>query len=215
MDYPGSLAAASSESNRVFDAIENLVLQVNRLWCACREENPQKRRRGCGMWELPSPASKSPTDHRTQCSALPSAPFFQRRPSLFFAAFYGLFVPLVRPWGGFLQGEPELFEQTTHVSRMVADSKLFSDHLSYPLTCPHLSSKTMRWCSLSQKSRQFGAIFLAQTGWCSGRRRVCLQAFHSLLFGALHPLTYGPFRNPQSIGYLRLFPTPLFELEGA
>ncbi len=100
------------------------------------------------------------------------------------------------------------------MSRMVADSELFSDHLSYPFTCPHLSSKTMRWCSLDQQFRQSGAFFLAQAGWCSGRRRAS-QAFYSLLFGTLHPLAYGPFRNSQSVGYLRLFPTPLFELEGA
>jgi hypothetical protein len=36
------------------------------------------------------------------------------------------------------------------------------------------------------------------------------QGFHSLLYGTLHPLAYGTFTNPQGVGYLRLFPAPLF-----
>ena len=52
MDYSGSLAASPFERDRVFDAIESRVLQVNHLWCACREENSQKHRRGCGMWGI-------------------------------------------------------------------------------------------------------------------------------------------------------------------
>src|SRR5215208_2490318 len=50
MDDSGSLATPPSERNRVFDVIDNLLLQVNYPWCGSREENSQERRRGCGMW---------------------------------------------------------------------------------------------------------------------------------------------------------------------
>jgi hypothetical protein len=72
----------------------------------------------------------------------------------------------------------------------------------------------MRLGSLCQKLGQFGALSVAEARCRSGRRLVS-QAFHSLLSGTLHPLAYGPFRDPQSIGYLRLFPALLFELIGA
>src|SRR5215217_3630572 len=100
------------------------------------------------------------------------------------------------------------------MSRVVADPELSSDHRSYPLTGPYLSPKTMRLGSLGQELGQFSALVLAETRCRSGRRLVS-QAFHSLLSGTLHPLAVGPFRDPQSFGYLRLFPASLFQLEGA
>src|SRR5215208_4134376 len=55
MDDSGSLATPPSERNRVFDVIDNTLLQVNYPWCGSREENSQERRRGCGMWAPESP----------------------------------------------------------------------------------------------------------------------------------------------------------------
>jgi hypothetical protein len=100
------------------------------------------------------------------------------------------------------------------MSWMVADPKLFADHYSYSLARPYIPSKTVCLGSLCQKLGQFGALLLAQARCCPGRRLVS-QAFHPLLSGTLHPLADGPFRDPQSVGYLRLFPALLFELIGA
>ncbi len=52
MDDCTFLATPPSEPKRVFDVIDNPVLQVNYPWCGSREENTQERRRGCGMWVL-------------------------------------------------------------------------------------------------------------------------------------------------------------------
>jgi hypothetical protein len=68
--------------------------------------------------------------------------------------------------------------------------------------------------SLCQKLGQSDALLLAQAGRRSGGRLVS-QTFHSLLSGTLHPLANCPFTDSQGIGYLRLFPALLFELEGA
>ena len=46
--------------------------------------------------------------------------FFERRPSLFLPALDGLLVALVGPALWLLQAVPQRFEQTAHVSRMVA-----------------------------------------------------------------------------------------------
>jgi hypothetical protein len=97
---------------------------------------------------------------------------------------------------------------------MVADSELFSDHYSHPLTGPYISPKTMRLGSLSQKLRQPRSLIFPKTRRCT-RRRLVSQGLHTLFSGTLHPLAYGPFRNSQGLGYLRLFPALLFQLKGA
>ena len=79
----------------------------------------------------------------------------------------GLLVPLIRPALGLLQTLPQSFEQTTHVSRMVAHSKLPSDHYSHPLAGPHLSSKAVSLGSPLQKLGQFRPLLLAQARRCS------------------------------------------------
>jgi hypothetical protein len=103
----------------------------------------------------------------------------------------GLLVPLIRSALRFLQAVPQGFEQTTHMSRMIADSKLPSDHYGNSLTRPGFSPKAVSLGSLCQKLGYPGALIFAQTGCRSGRRLVS-QAFHSLLSGALHPLAEGP-----------------------
>jgi hypothetical protein len=120
----------------------------------------------------------------------------------------GLLVPLIRSALRFLQTVSQGFEQTTHMSRMIADPKLPSDHYSHPLTRPRFSPKAMSLGSLCQKLGYPGALIFTQAG-CRSRWRVVSQAFHSLLSGALHPLTYGPFSYPESLGYMFLFPALL------
>src|SRR5215204_3604647 len=109
---------------------------------------------------------------------------------------------------GLLQTQPQLLEQAANVSRIVADPKLPSDHYSHSLTGPYISSKPVRLSSLSQKLRQPRSLIFTQTRRCA-RRRLVSQVFHTLFSGTLHPLAYGPFTNPQSGGYLRLFPASL------
>jgi hypothetical protein len=94
--------------------------------------------------------------------------------------------------------------------RVVSDPELPVDQLGYPLTRPHLPPKAIisLRIMMGRKLGQFGAFFLAKTGCRSGRRLV-LEAFYPLLRGTLHPLADGSFRNPQSIGYVCLFPAPL------
>jgi hypothetical protein len=77
-------------------------------------------------------------------ACLPLVPFFEGRPLPFFPAFDGLLVALLRKALWLLQSVPQRIEQTTDVSWMVADPELPSDHYSYPLTCPYLSSKAVR-----------------------------------------------------------------------
>jgi len=47
---------------------------------------------------------------------------------MLFPVLDGFLVPLIRSALWFLQALPQGFEQTTHMSRMIADSKLPSDH---------------------------------------------------------------------------------------
>src|SRR5215204_4714850 len=61
-------------------------------------------------------------------------------------------------------------EQTTHMSRVVADPKLFADHYSHPLTGPHISSKAVSLGSPFQKLGHFGALLIAQARPCSRGR---------------------------------------------
>jgi hypothetical protein len=83
---------------------------------------------------------------------LPSfSALFQGRPSLFFAVFDSFLVPLIRPTLRFLQALPQGFEQTTHMSRMIADPKFSSDHLCYPLARPYLPPETVSLGSSLQK----------------------------------------------------------------
>jgi hypothetical protein len=63
MDACGLLATPPSERNRVFDVIDNSLLQVNYPWCGSREENSQERRKGCGMWARSAKGSKSRWEH--------------------------------------------------------------------------------------------------------------------------------------------------------
>src|SRR5215204_5879228 len=81
--------------------------------------------------------------------------FFEGWPSLFFPVPDGLLVPLIRPALGLLQTLPQSFEQTTHVSRMVADPELPSDHYSHSLARPRFSPKAVSLGSPLQKLGQF------------------------------------------------------------
>jgi hypothetical protein len=141
---------------------------------------------------------------------LPSAraPFSGKASSALFNVRWLLRRAVIRPALRFLQGKSQCSEETAHVSRMVADPELFSDHLSNPLARPYIPSKPVRLGSPSQKLGQFGALLLTQARWCSGRRLVP-QTFHALFSEAPHPLAYGPFFGyPQGVGYLCLFPEP-------
>jgi transposase len=134
---------------------------------------------------------------------------FQFGPAFLFPAFYGLFISLIRPALGLLQTQSQSFEQTAYVCRVVDDAKLFSDHLSHPLTRLYISSKTVRWCSLGQQLGQSGAFFLAQARRRPGSNPA-LQALHAAFASALDPLAYGSFGYAQSIGYLLLVPSLFF-----
>jgi hypothetical protein len=120
----------------------------------------------------------------------------------------GFLLPLIRSALRFLQAVSQGFEQTTHMSRMIADSKLPSDHYGHSLARPRFCPKAVSLGSLCQKLGYPGALIFAQAGCRSGRRLVS-QAFHSLLCGALHPLADRPFSYPESLGYLLLFPALL------
>jgi hypothetical protein len=120
----------------------------------------------------------------------------------------GLLVALIGPALGLLQAVAQGFEQTTHMSRMIADSKLPPDNYGHSLTRPRFSPKAMSLGSPLQKLGYPGALIFAQTGCRSGWRLVS-QGFHSPLSGALHPLADGPFSYPESFGYLLLFPALL------
>src|SRR5215213_5668797 len=91
---------------------------------------------------------------------------FQRRPLLFLPVVDGLLIPLLGPALWLLQAVSQGFEQTTHVSRMVAHPELFADHRSHPLARPYLSPKTMRLGSPGQELGQCSARLLAEAGCC-------------------------------------------------
>ena len=110
-------------------------------------------------------------------------PFFELWPALLFPMLDGLLVPLIRSALRFLQAVSQGFEQTTHMSRMIADSKLPSDHYGHSLTRPRFSPKAVSLGSLCQKLGYPGALIFAQAGCRSGWRLVS-QAFHSLFSGA-------------------------------
>src|SRR5215216_174933 len=93
---------------------------------------------------------------------------------------------------------------------VVGNTKLFSDHLRYPLARPYISSKTVRRCPLGQKFGQFGLLLLAQARRRPGSNPA-LQALYTAFAPPLHPLTYSSFSDPQSIGYLLLVPSLFFE----
>src|SRR5215208_6688353 len=109
----------------------------------------------------------------------------------------GFLVPLIRSALRFLQAVSQGFEQTTHMSRMIADSKLPSDHHGHSLTRPRFSPKAVSLGSLCQKLGYPSALIFAQAGCRSGWRLVS-QAFHSLLSGALHPLVFNDSTNTES-----------------
>src|SRR5215218_6551483 len=99
---------------------------------------------------------------------LPSfSALFEGRPSLFFPVLDGLLVPLIRPALWLLQALPQGFEKTTHVSRMVADPELPSDHYSHSLARPRFSPKAVSLGSPLQKLGQFRPLLLAQARRCS------------------------------------------------
>src|SRR5215211_6039982 len=158
--------------------------------------------------EPPWAEDRSPTDRRRRWFCLPSVPLFQRRPFLIFPVFDSLLISLVGSTFGLLQTQPQLLEQAANVSRMIADPKLPSDHHSHSLTRPYISSKPVRLSSLSQKLRQPRSLNFTQTRR-SARRRLVSQGLHALFSGTLHPLANRSFTNPQSVGYVRLFPAPL------
>jgi hypothetical protein len=82
----------------------------------------------------------------------------------------GFLVPLIRSALRFLQAVPQGFEQTTHMPRMIADSKLPSDHYGHSLTRPRFSPKAVSLGSLCQKLGYPGALIFAQAGCRSGWR---------------------------------------------
>src|SRR5215207_1399132 len=96
-----------------------------------------------------------------------SAPFLEGRPPLLFPVLDGLLIPLFRPALGLLQALPQGFEQTTHMSWMVADPKLPSDHYSHSLARPRFSPKAVSLSSPLQKFGHLGALLLAQARQCS------------------------------------------------
>src|SRR5918993_130160 len=71
------------------------------------------------------------------------------------------------------------------MSWMVSDPKFSPNHLSHPLTRPHLSSKAVCLSSLSHKLGQFRSLIFTQT-WRCARRRLVSQGLHTLLPGTLH-----------------------------
>src|SRR3712207_537779 len=78
-------------------------------------------------------------------------PLFEGRPPLFFPAFYGLLIALLGlALRLLLETLFQRFEQTTHVSRVVADPELFADDRSHPLAGPYLSLEAMRLGSSCQ-----------------------------------------------------------------
>src|ERR671912_596483 len=89
------------------------------------------------------------------------------------------------------------------MSWMVSDPKFSPNHLRHPLTRPHLSSKPVCLSSLSHKLGQPRSLLFTQT-WRRARRRLVSQGLHTLFPGTLHPLAYGSFGDPQSVGYLDL-----------
>jgi hypothetical protein len=82
--------------------------------------------------------------------------------------FYGLLIPLLGPALRFLQALPQSLEQTAHMSRVVADPELSSDHYGHPLARPYLSPKAVSLGSPLQQFGHFGALLLAQAGPRSG-----------------------------------------------
>jgi hypothetical protein len=117
---------------------------------------------------ISSPASELGRPHFIE--PLPEAfscHLFERRPFLLFPVVDGLLIALLSPALRFLQALPQSLEQTTHMSRVVADPKLFADHYGYPLTRPYLSSKAVSLGSPFQKLGYLGALLLAQAGPCS------------------------------------------------
>ena len=101
----------------------------------------------------------------------------------------GFLVPLIRSALRFLQAVPQGFEQTTHMSRMIADSKLPSDHYSHPLTRPRFSPKAVNLGSLCQKLGYPGALIFTQAGCRSGRRLETQASAPSSLARFIHWLT--------------------------
>ena len=120
----------------------------------------------------------------------------------------GFLVPLIRSALRFLQAVPQGFEQSTHMSRMIAHPELPPDHNGHSLARPRFSPKAVSLGSLCQKLGYPGALIFAQARCRSGWRLV-FQAFYSLLSGALHPLAYGPFCYTESFSNLLLFPALL------
>src|SRR5688500_6208521 len=100
------------------------------------------------------------------------------------------------------------------MSWMVSDPKFSPDHLRLPLTRPHLSSKPVCLSSLSHKLGLPLSLLFSQT-WRRARRMLVSQGLHTLYPVTLHPLAYGSFGDPQSVGYLGLLPALLLQLEGA
>jgi hypothetical protein len=73
---------------------------------------------------------------------------------MLFPVLDGLLVALLSPAPRLLQAVPQSFEQTTYMSRMIADSELPSDHYyCHPLAGPYLSSKAVSLSSPFQKLR--------------------------------------------------------------
>src|SRR4029453_18139481 len=111
---------------------------------------------------------------------------------------------------------PKSLQQTTHMSRMVADPKLFADHFGHPLTGPHISPKAVSLGSLLQKLGHLGALLLAEAGPCSRGGAGLLSLYSPLVRASpLHPLAYRSLADAQGLGYALLGPSLLLEFEGS
>src|SRR5215217_8238883 len=127
----------------------------------------------------------------------------------------GLLIPLISPALGLLQALLQRFEQTTHMSRVVADPELPSDHYSHPLALPYLSPKAVDLGSPFQKLGHLGTLLLAQARPCSRSGSAPQSLYSSAIASPLHPLAYRPLADAKGLGYALLGPPLLFEFEGS
>jgi hypothetical protein len=156
---------------------------------------PPRRGHKC---EPPWVASRSPTGRRRLWSCPPSAPFFEGRPSLLFAALDGLLVSLVGPTHRLLQAQPQLPNQAAEVCRVVEDPELSLRITS--ATLAHVHTSPRKPYAGAPRSRSSGPL-----ARCSSLRRgaapgggLCLKpSTPSSLARFIHWLT-GPSVTPRA-----------------
>lgn len=119
-----------------------------------------------------------------------SAPFRGKAISFLSSCLWHLGLSCRPNVGAFAKREPELGQQTAHMSWMVSDPKFSPNHYSHPLTRPHLCSKPVCLSSLSHKLGQFRSLIFTQT-WRCARRRLVSEGLHALfcLARLIHWLT--------------------------